>query len=136
MKNYSIINNNNDSYMYSKNHNNNITKIIGETRHKNNLSHSKKILPKLNKRVSLIKHGYRLKRSNSKRRQSLNKASNNYGTLPVLRRVNLIRNYSKKNKKKYSTLSKDVDYMKNKYAIEKKKGVIKKSKKTTKKKQN
>ena len=86
----------------------------------------KNMLPEVNKKVSLRKHGYRLNQSKISRRKSLRKASRTYGTLPVLRRVNLIRNYSKKNKDKYKTLSNDVEFMKDKYAYEKKTNTVKK----------
>lgn len=79
----------------------------------------KNTLPEVNKKVSLIKYGYKLKKNKSSRQQSLNRATKQYGTLSVLRRVNLIRNYSIKNKKKHSTLTKDVEYLKSKYADEK-----------------
>lgn len=100
----------------------------------------RKLLPELNKKVSLKKHGYRVKKSASSRQQSLRKASRAYGTLPVLRRINLIRNYSKKYKDKYKIMSNDVEYMKHQYADEKKKNKVNtkktrktKTKKTTKK---
>ncbi len=91
----------------------------------------KRLLPEVNKKVSLRKHGYRLNRSKNERRRSLSRASRSYGTLPVLRRVNLIRNYSKKYKEKYQTLSNDVEYMKDKYAHEKKTNTVKKPRRKT-----
>lgn len=91
----------------------------GNTSHNN----TKNMLPEVNKKVSLRKYGYRLNKRSTKRKQSLNRASKKYSTLSVLRRVNLIRNYSKKNKKKYETLTNDVDYLKDKYATEKEKNI-------------
>ena len=53
------------------------------------------ILPKIDNNISLSSFGYKLSKSNKARKTSLKKASNKYGSLNVLRRVNLIKNYSK-----------------------------------------
>ena len=78
-----------------------------------------KILPKLKEDVKLGTFGYYLDRAETKRREALRKASKKHGALKVLRRLNLIRNYTgdKNNKAK---LSADVKYMKDLYAKVKK----------------
>jgi hypothetical protein len=84
-----------------------------------NKGHGPYILPKLNPKVSLSKFGYSLNKSAIVRKKSLKKASKKYGTLEVLRRTNLIRNYTKSVPDNYKKLSADVEYMKNIYAKEK-----------------
>ena len=86
-----------------------------------------KVLPEISKSEedSLSKHGYKLSKSPISRRKALKRAARSRGTLAVLKRVNLIRNYSKSVPKNYDKLSSDVEYLKNQYAKEK----IKKSKK-------
>lgn len=78
-----------------------------------------KTLPKPSKDASLSKYGYRVHKKASTRRRSLKRASKRYGTLPVLRRLNLITNYTadEENKKKMRS---DVEFMKKTYAAEKK----------------
>ena len=78
-----------------------------------------KTLPPISDDMSLSKFGYSLSKSDNKRKTSLNKASKKHGTLTVLRRINLIRNYSKSQKKNYNVLSEDLEYTKNKYKKEK-----------------
>lgn len=68
-------------------------------------------LPPLSKDVSLSKSGYKVASSEQKRHSSLKKASKKYGTLPVLRRLNLVRNYNKNNTEAEPILSNDVAYM-------------------------
>jgi len=80
---------------------------------------SKKILPLLSKEESLSKFGYKLSKSVSARKRALKRAIKERGTLPVLRRVNLIGNYSKSVPKNYEKLRDDVEYLKNQYANEK-----------------
>jgi hypothetical protein len=82
--------------------------------------HGPKILPKPDPNMSLGKYGYSLSRNVSDRRKSLKKASKKIGTLNVLRRTNLIRNYSKSVKNNYKKLSDDVEYLKREYSKEKK----------------
>lgn len=77
------------------------------------------ILPNIDDKNSLSKYGYKLTSSMSTRRKSLKKASKKYGTIQVLRRTNLIRNYSKSVPENYKKLSDDVEYMKKVYAKEK-----------------
>ena len=74
------------------------------------------ILTKLDKNISLSSFGYKLSKSNKARKSSLKRSSNKYGTLKVLQRVNLIRNYSKSVPKNYDKLSADVEFLKNVYA--------------------
>ena len=84
----------------------------------------------------LTKYGYKLTNKESTRHDSLKRASKKYGTLPVLKRVNLIRNITnpqlKENKKK---LTSDVNFMSQLYAKERHMERPKKrtTKKTTKK---
>jgi len=78
----------------------------------------KKLLPKPDKSNTLSRFGYSLSHKTNSRHNSLKSASKKYGTLPVLKRLNLIRNLTvpKENKTK---LGQDVDYMKRVYAREK-----------------
>jgi hypothetical protein len=78
----------------------------------------RKLLPKPDKSNTLSRFGYSLSHKSTSRHNSLKSASKKYGTLPVLKRLNLIRNLTvpEKNKKK---LSQDVDYIKRVYAREK-----------------
>jgi hypothetical protein len=85
--------------------------------------HGPKTLPPLDKNLSLSKFGYKLDKPEKTRRTSLKKASKKYSTISVLKRVNLIRNYSKSIPKNYDKLSNDVDYLKKQYAIDKKNGL-------------
>ena len=77
-----------------------------------------KLLPKPDKNVHLSKYGYNLSTKSSTRQKSLKRASTKIGTLPVLKRLNLIRNLTQpqENKKKLGT---DVEFMKKIYAREK-----------------
>ncbi len=81
----------------------------------------KKTLPELDDKMPLSRYGYTLKNPAEKRQKSLKRASKDYSTLSVLRRVNLIRNYSKAVKPNYKKLSTDVDFMKKEYSKEKSK---------------
>jgi hypothetical protein len=77
------------------------------------------ILPPLDKEISLASYGYSTVKSKQSREIALKKASKDIGTLPVLKRTNLIRNYSKWNPKSYDVLSKDVEFLKKQYSREK-----------------
>ena len=90
-----------------------------------------KILPPLGDEIHLSKFGYSLKQNVQDRHKSLKKASKKHGTLKVLKRTNLIANYTadSTNKKK---LRSDVDFLKKEYAGEKEK-MMARSKKNTKK---
>ena len=83
------------------------------------VGHGPYTLPKIENQGALGKYGYSLDKSATSRRKSLKKASKKYGTLEVLRRTNLIRNYSKAVPSNYKKLSADVNYMKSLYAKEK-----------------
>lgn len=85
--------------------------------------HGPKTLPPLDKNLSLSRFGYKLDKPEKTRRSSLKKASKKYSTISVLKRVNLIRNYSKSIPENYDKLSNDVDYLKKQYAIDKKHGL-------------
>jgi len=76
------------------------------------------LLPKIDssKKASLSKYGYKLSKSSLSRKRALKRAARSKGTLRVMRRVNLIRNYSKSVPKNYDKLSADVDFLKNEYA--------------------
>lgn len=77
------------------------------------------ILPKLKGDLHLGQYGYAVHKTAESRRQALRKASKDNDTLEVLRRLNLIRNYSQnsRNKEIYNA---DVEYMKGYYAKVKK----------------
>lgn len=76
-------------------------------------------LPKLGDDVHLSKYGYRVDKPQEKRRESLKRAARKHGTLPVLRRTNLIANYSKSEKDNYKRLRSDVEFLKREYKKEK-----------------
>ena len=82
---------------------------------------SKNILPPISKSKSdsLSKYGYRLSKSPLARRRALKKAARSRGTLSVLKRVNLIGNYSKSVPVNYDKLRADVEFLKDEYAKEK-----------------
>jgi hypothetical protein len=79
-----------------------------------------KTLPPLGDELHLSKYGYSLKDTKQARQQSLKKASKKFGTLKVLKRTNLIANYSQWNEENYKKLKQDVEFLKSKYASEKK----------------
>ncbi len=96
---------------------------------------ARKLLPKPDTKYHhLSKYGYKLSSKKETRHNSLKRASKKYGTLPVLKRVNLIRNITNpeltKNKKK---LASDVKFMTQLYNREKRSIERVKSKKHTKK---
>ena len=100
------------------------------------------LLPRPDPNVHLSKLGYSTSKKASARQQSLKRASKKYGTLPVLKRINLIRNItstktSEKTKKAHDVMGKDVEFMKKLYKKEKstmsrQKGSKKSSKKSKK----
>jgi hypothetical protein len=80
-----------------------------------------KVLPLVdNTNIHLSDYGYSLSKSEKARKTSLKRASKKEGTLPVLRRLNLIRNYTAIDTNK-SKMTKDVDYLKKEYKKEKNK---------------
>ncbi len=83
-----------------------------------------KTLPRLSEDVHLSKYGYSLKKKASSRRASLKRASRDIGTLPVLKRTNLIANYTAVPENK-AKLRADVEYLKRQYSKEKKSKVSK-----------
>lgn len=98
---------------------------------------SKRILPPIStlKSDSLSKYGYKLSKSPIARHRALKKAARSRGTLAVLKRVNLIGNYSKSVPDNYDKLRSDVEFLKDEYAKEKLSSYKKKrpvSKKSTK----
>jgi hypothetical protein len=98
----------------------------------------RKLLPKPDTKYHhLSKYGYKLSSKKETRHSSLKRASKKYGTLPVLKRVNLIRNITNpqliENKKK---LASDVKFMTQLYNKEKRtmeRPKTKRSKKNSKK---
>jgi hypothetical protein len=95
---------------------------------------SVKLLPRPNDIVHLTKQGYRVAETVQNRHIALKKSSKKYSTLPVLKRLNLIRNLTPKNSKAHNRMSQDVEFMKKLYKQEKnKKGSKKESKKSSKK---
>jgi hypothetical protein len=92
-----------------------------------------KILPPLGDDVHLSNFGYSLKSNRQDRQKSLKKASKKHGTLKVLKRTNLIANYSQWNEDNYKKLRQDVEFLKDEYATEKKMSRTKISKKIYKK---
>lgn len=99
--------------------------------------HGPTTLPPLGDEIHLSKYGYSLKNSKMSRQKSLKKASKKHGTLKVLKRTNLIANYTAVPENK-AKLRSDVEFLKEEYAHEmgrtKSKKVTKKgTKKSTKK---
>jgi hypothetical protein len=99
---------------------------------------SRKLLPKPNKNVHLSKYGYETSKKTSSRKSSLKRASSKMGVLPVLKRLNLIRNITRPDLEVKKVLSKDVEFMKKIYEKEKSrqsraKAGSKKAKKTSRK---
>lgn len=99
-----------------------------------------KLLPRPDKSVNaphLSKQGYSTAKKASARHESLKRSSKKYGTLPVLKRLNLIRNITAPDLKAHKVMSSDVEYMKKLYKHEKQSRPqskkSKKSKKTSKK---
>jgi hypothetical protein len=82
---------------------------------------SRRILPPISKLKSdsLSKYGYKLSKSPLARKRALKRAARSRGTLAVLKRVNLIGNYSKSVPDNYNRLRSDVEYLKEEYAKEK-----------------
>ena len=84
---------------------------------------SKTKLPELSSDISLRDFGYSTLKSTASRRLSLKKASRKKGTINVLRRLNLIRNYNI-NSEIEPILSSDVGFMSNMYKQVKNTGQI------------
>jgi hypothetical protein len=84
-------------------------------------SKANKTLPLVGDEFHLSDYGYTLHNSDKERKSSLKKASKGEkSALPVLKRVNLIRNYTKSVPENYFKLSKDVEFLKQEYKKEKK----------------
>lgn len=82
-----------------------------------------KSLPKVTNEISLRKSGYTIRENDQKRHNSLKKASREHGTLTVLKKLNLVRNYNK-NKKAEAILSRDVNYVSDMYRQVKRTGSV------------
>jgi len=115
----------NDEYLINE-----INTIIDDYLQKNLEQHLKQnqvqdggtnLLPPIDKskRASLSKYGYKLSKSSLSRKRALKKAAKSRGVLRVLKRINLIRNYSKSKPLNYDKLSADVEFLKNEYAKKK-----------------
>jgi hypothetical protein len=86
-----------------------------------------KRLPSIKNSGQLRSVGYSTHKSVAQRRASLKKASKKYGTLPVLRRLNLAHNYQKvSNPEAYKKMDEDVKFLSREYAKQKKKTKSKK----------
>lgn len=74
-----------------------------------------KNLPMPGKEIHLSKYGYGIHKSQAQRRAALRAASNDYNTLVILKRLNLLRNFQgiPENKEIFSS---DVEYMKKLYS--------------------
>lgn len=78
--------------------------------------------------IHLSKYGYKVKSPEKIRRLSLKRASKKNNKLEILRRLNLIRNITKKNTETKRKLTRDVEFMKTLYKKEKKKSTKTKNK--------
>jgi len=78
-----------------------------------------KLLPKPDRNIHLSKYGYKTDKNTQSRQSSLKKASDKMGTLPVLKRLNLIRNITRPDLSVKKVLGQDVEYMKKIYEKEK-----------------
>ncbi len=87
-----------------------------------------KTLPPLGDDIHLSNYGYSLKDTKQERQKSLKKASKKHSTLKVLKRTNLIANYSQWNEQNYKKLRQDVEFLKHEYENEKKLSRTKKRK--------
>jgi hypothetical protein len=85
---------------------------------------SERVLPKIGKKISLRQYGYSVKKNQSKRHETLRKASKKEGHLNVLRHLNLVRNYQPQDKTGKSIkkkMTKDIEYLSQQYKKYKKK---------------
>ena len=78
-----------------------------------------KLLPRPDPNVHLSKQGYSTSKKASNRHSALKKSSKKYGTLQVLKRVNLIRNLTPPEMPAHKVMSSDINFMKKLYAKEK-----------------
>ena len=78
----------------------------------------RRLLPQPGQGYHLSKFGYSLSHKKSSRQSSLKAASKKYGTLPVLKRINLIRNITSSEYETKNKLSTDVKFMKELYKKE------------------
>ena len=77
------------------------------------------ILPQPDPNYSLRNFGYSIKKTPEERERALKRASNEWGTLSTMRRLNLIANFNKWNPEVEQEMRDDVEFLKNKYAREK-----------------
>ena len=82
------------------------------------MSSKKGLLPQPSDNVHLSKYGYSTSKSRLSREKALRKSSKKLGTLPVLRRLNLIKNISA-DKKTKKIMKRDVNFLKKQYKKEK-----------------
>ena len=81
----------------------------------------KNILPQPDGKIHLSNYGYRTYNSKQIREKALRDASNEFGALPVLRHLNLLRNFQSTKHAK-DIMNSDVEYMKSYYKRVKQKG--------------
>ena len=93
-----------------------------------NVGKGPKILPEIDKNIHLRNYGYNVKDKPQSREKALKKASRELGTLPTLRRLNLIANYNKWNPEVESKMRDDVEYLKYEYKKEKSRNIKRQSK--------
>lgn len=74
----------------------------------------KRILPPVGDEIRLSRYNYSIHQTQKERRESLNKAIRKFDILPVLRHLNLIRNYQSEERNK-DKMTKDVEYLKKLY---------------------
>jgi len=87
-----------------------------KSRKSNKRKLSRQTLPRpSNKGFSLSSMGYSIDKNKNDRRKILEKASEKYGTLPVLRHLNLRANYQQWNKDTYDKMKSDVDHLSKSY---------------------
>ena len=70
-----------------------------------------KTLPKIKTDMSLGDFGYELKKSFEKRKVALKKAITVHGFIKIIKRLSLIRNYSKSNQSNYNKFTKDIKFL-------------------------
>ena len=93
----------------------------------------RRLLPQPDDAYHLSKFGYSLSEKRNSRQSSLKAASKKYGTLQVLKRVNLIRNITNSQNENKNKLSSDVKFMKDLFNKQKRSMTRTSSKKSSKK---
>ena len=86
-----------------------------------NVGRGEKVLPKPGNIIHLSAFGYSIRKSKGQRQKALLQASERYGMLKVMRRLNLLRNFQPIPKNK-QLFSEDVEYLKRQYQKQSKTG--------------